>query len=269
MNPRPTRRLSTSPLTRRLGGVAALVAMALTVAPPVTFAQNNTKATRTINVLPMSITSVTVVNGALVATGAVGSNVFTAPVTLALDPHQPGGGACPVLDLSLGPIHLTLLGLKVDTSAICLKITAHQGGGLLGDLLCSIGTQLTGGLSLSGILANLTTDNLALLNTGLTSLLNQAVFTPLTSSSAVTGATCNILNLSLGPLDLNLLGLEVALDNCNNGPITLDITATQNGGLLGSLLCDLSGLLSNPNASLSAIVGKLRDIAAAIGQLVG
>jgi hypothetical protein len=47
---------------------------------------------------------------------------------------------------------------------------------------------------------------------------------------------CPVLDLRLGPLDLNLLGLIVHLD-----PVHLSITADSEGGLLGSLLCSLSG----------------------------
>jgi hypothetical protein len=52
-------------------------------------------------------------------------------------------------------------------------------------------------------------------------------------------AGCDILNLVLGPLDLNLLGLEVRLDR-----VVLDIIATPGAGnLLGNLLCAVAGLL--------------------------
>jgi hypothetical protein len=98
--------------------------------------------------------------------------------------------------------------------------------------------------------------------------LNTAVFGPLTSSTAVTAATCSILSLTLGPLDLTLLGLEVELNNCSGGPVTLAVTATPGGGLLGSLLCDLSNLLKG-HASPTAILTTLRQIAQALGQLLG
>ena len=56
---------------------------------------------------------------------------------------------------------------------------------------------------------------------------------------AAQGGTCDILNLVLGPLDLNLLGLEVHLDR-----VVLDIVArTGAGNLLGNLLCAVAGLL--------------------------
>ena len=50
------------------------------------------------------------------------------------------------------------------------------------------------------------------------------------------GTTCNILDLVLGPLDLNLLGLMVHLDQLH-----LTITAVRGGGILGDLLCGLAG----------------------------
>ena len=51
--------------------------------------------------------------------------------------------------------------------------------------------------------------------------------------------SCEILNLVLGPLDLNLLGLEIHLDQ-----VVLNITAVPGAGnLLGNLLCAIAGLL--------------------------
>ena len=53
---------------------------------------------------------------------------------------------------------------------------------------------------------------------------------------------CSILHLELGPLNLNLLGLQVELDDCAGGPVVVDITAeTGPGNLLGNLLCELLG----------------------------
>ena len=46
----------------------------------------------------------------------------------------------------------------------------------------------------------------------------------------------------LGPLDLNLLRLVVELYGpARNQPVTLTITATRGGGVLGDLFCGLSG----------------------------
>ena len=223
-----------------------------------------------ISVVP-TITSITVNNGQLLASGiataVIKGQTYTAPfsgvpVDIALAADQAGAGACPILDLSLGPISLDLLGLAVQTSPICLKLTAYDNAGLLGDLLCSVANLLNGGLSLSQILAGqslvdpitglvllpgLSAGQIETLLGGLQNLLNgalsnllQAVLTAITPGNAP--HTCAILHLELGPLDLNLLGLEVILDNCNGGPIVVDISGkTGRGRLLGNLLCELLG----------------------------
>ena len=68
-------------------------------------------------------------------------------------------------------------------------------------------------------------------------------------------ASCQILHLELGPLDLNLLGLMVHLDK-----VVLDITAQPGpGNLLGNLLCAIANLLNN-NGPLGAIAGLLNQI---------
>jgi hypothetical protein len=47
--------------------------------------------------------------------------------------------SCQILELDIGPIHLDLLGLVVDLSAIHLDVTAVPGeGNLLGNLLCAL-----------------------------------------------------------------------------------------------------------------------------------
>ena len=57
--------------------------------------------------------------------------------------------------------------------------------------------------------------------------------------SAVAGGSCQILDLVLGPLDLNLLGLKVHLNR-----VVLNIEAAPGAGaLLGNLLCAVAGLL--------------------------
>ena len=67
-------------------------------------------------------------------------------------------------------------------------------------------------------------------------------------------AACEILNLVLGPLDLNILGLEVHLD-----VVKLDITAVPGAGnLLGNLLCAVAGLLDG--GPLAGLLGQLRTL---------
>jgi hypothetical protein len=58
-----------------------------------------------------------------------------------------------------------------------------------------------------------------------------------TPKAAVTPlAICPVLDLALGPVDLNLLGLLLHLDT-----VHLTINADSEGGVLGSLLCSLAG----------------------------
>jgi hypothetical protein len=75
-----------------------------------------------------------------------------------------------------------------------------------------------------------------------------------------TSGTCDILHLDLGPLNLDLLGLEVHLNQ-----VILDIVAQAGAGnLLGNLLCAVTHLLDG-NASLNAIAALLNNILRALG----
>jgi hypothetical protein len=153
---------------------------------------------------------------------------------------------CPVLDLTLGPLDLSLLGLIVHLDKVHLTITADSEGGVLGSLFCSLAGAK---VKLSQSAARLTK---AAQKSGLaTKGMRMAV--PLyqkssgsgssvgTSSSLSPMAICPVLDLTLGPLDLNLLGLMVHLDT-----VHLVITADSEGGVLGSLLCSLAGGRSSP-----------------------
>lgn len=72
-------------------------------------------------------------------------------------------------------------------------------------------------------------------------------------------AVCPILHLDLGPLDLNLLGLTVHLNE-----VVLDITAVPGAGnLLGNLLCAVAGLLDNPSG-LTALLNQILGILAGL-----
>jgi hypothetical protein len=137
---------------------------------------------------------------------------------------------CNVLSLDLKKLSLVLLGLHIDLDEVKLTITADSEGGVLGSLFCSLANS-----------------KVKLQPRKLASRLNSAIKgTPLNSGfgpvplqagqAAADAATCPILDVVLGPLDLNLLGLMVHLDQ-----VHLSITADPNGGVLGSLLCSLAG----------------------------
>jgi len=86
------------------------------------------------------------------------------------------------------------------------------------------------------------------------------------STFAVTQAVCGILNLDIGAIHLDLLGLVVDL-----APFHLDITAVSGAGnLLGNLLCAVAGLL-DPNGFLDTLLGtltQLLDLLSQINQLL-
>jgi hypothetical protein len=85
-----------------------------------------------------------------------------------------------------------------------------------------------------------------------------AIARPISLPVHVIDTSCAILHLDLGPLSLDLLGLQVDLSR-----IVLDITAQAGAGnLLGNLLCAVAGLLDDPgglarllNQILAALLG--------------
>src|SRR5262249_16621757 len=117
----------------------------------------------------------------------------------------------------------------------------------LGELLCSLGNLPNQGLTINQALATFSPSDLSTLLGGITDLLNGALgnlnqATLVSIDQVGVHHTCTILHLELGPLSLTLLGLKIGLDNCANGPVTVDITGvTRQGNLLGNLLCQLLG----------------------------
>jgi hypothetical protein len=80
-----------------------------------------------------------------------------------------------------------------------------------------------------------------------------------------TAPVCQILELDLGPVFLDLLGLQVDLD-----PVHLEINAVSGpGNLLGNLLCALVGLLDPGPGNLDAITQLLTQINALLSQILG
>jgi hypothetical protein len=166
---------------------------------------------------------------------------FSAPVrsltrsTQGTRSTQRANRICDILNLNLAPLRLELLGLIIELDRVVLTIRANSRGGLLGSLLCGLAgpananaqaNRLNNALRRGGISA-LYAATLPLVPTTLPS---PALLPP------VPAGICTVLDLVLGPLDLNLLGLMIHLDR-----VHLRITADPNGGILGSLLCGLAG----------------------------
>jgi hypothetical protein len=143
--------------------------------------------------------------------------------------------SCSVLSLQLDKLALTLLGLNVNLDKVVLTITANAHEGALGSLFCqlahtrvklqsktALARKLTHAVRASGLS---TSDKLL----GFSVPVNRQLQT-------TTGVACPILDLVLGPLHLDLLGLIVDLNQ-----VHLSITADPTGGVLGQLFCSLAG----------------------------
>jgi hypothetical protein len=124
--------------------------------------------------------------------------------------------------------------------------TTADGGTFVGSFTLQRLTSQNGQLAAVGTLTGTITDALG----NVVGTVNQPVTAPL----AATGS-CQILHLVLGPLDLDLLGLQVHLNQ-----VVLDITAQSGpGNLLGNLLCGVAHLLdsSAPASTIANILNRL------------
>jgi hypothetical protein len=138
---------------------------------------------------------------------------------------------------------------KPSSAGITTPVTGTlaNGGAFTGDLNLTQFAVQNGQLVALGTLTGTLTDALG----GVLGTVNQAVTLPV----AATG-TCAILHLTLGPLDLNLLGLMVHLNQ-----VVLNIDAQSGpGNLLGNLLCAVAHLLDG--------TGGLGGIAAILNQIL-
>ena len=166
-----------------------------------------------------------------------------------------------VLELFVAPVHLDLLGLQVDTSPIRVTITANSGDGLV------LGNAVTELINLFNppLPEELDID---FLNMKLEELLDKledqlpgidpAPVDPVPISEG------QILNVTVPPLDLNLLGLVL-----ETSPITVNASAESgDGALLGNVLTtalktldatpeNLSELNTSINSILAKVVGVL------------
>src|SRR5205085_1576971 len=121
------------------------VLSATLLAPPVlgpALVSTATPVQQAASLFPITVNSVSITGVAnnalqLIANATTaGGQSLQIPLTLT---NTTPNAATPILDLHVGAIHLDVLGLKVDTSDICLKITAQPGSGnLLGNLLSDV-----------------------------------------------------------------------------------------------------------------------------------
>jgi hypothetical protein len=141
---------------------------------------------------------------------------------------QARGGRCTILTLTLDTLELELLGLNVTLDKVDLRVTGRRRGGVLGQLFCSLARAKVR-TSQARAAARV---NQELRKTG---RLRPIAFSVPVTAVAAQAPTCQVLDLVLGPLHVNLLGLLVDLNR-----VHLNVTANPAGGVLGRLFCGLA-----------------------------
>ena len=214
----------------RMFGIALVIALGL-VAPAGAQAADNELSMRA------KITSFAAQDGQLVARGILtgtlrnGSAVShdTSRIRFRVSQRR-RGRRCDVLTLNLQQLFLELLGARVQTSAINLELYARRGA-VLGNLFCALSRAE---ISIPRVAAAM---NRKLDGRPLPVMAAEAPV-----RSADHQGTCQVLKLILGPLHLDLLGLNVDLyGKDKQSPVIVTISAAPGHGLLGDLLCSLAG----------------------------
>ena len=161
---------------------------------------------------------------------------------------------CSVLHLELGQLRLQLLGLivsltPVNASSIVLDISANSNEAL-GKLFCQVLQSVQGASTtttaattkatrkLSKVVASRYQSGVMNINVPLTPAAAAATTTSATTTTTAAGPAagqCEVLDLILGPLNLDLLGLVVQLNE-----VELNVSANP-VGTLGTLFCQLAG----------------------------
>ena len=134
-------------------------------------------------------------------------------------------------------------------SALVIPVTA-PGGAFTGTFTLSSFAIQNGQLVANGIISGTDANGVSHFGTVTTAVSST------TSAAAPTAAAaaCSILHLVLGPINLNVLGLQVTTNQ-----IVLDINAISGAGnLLGNLLCDVANLLNNnPTQTLVTLLNQI------------
>jgi hypothetical protein len=140
------------------------------------------------------------------------------------------GRSCRILHLFLKELNLQLLGLTAHLDKVTLDITGQPHGGVLGSLFCKLARAKVAMARVSAVRA---------LNAQVRrhqgSMLRFSANLSPQSTARAAGSVCPVLDLIVGPLNLQLLGLVVDLQK-----VHLNVTATRGGGALGDLFCRLA-----------------------------
>jgi len=234
-----------------------LVLLVLAVAVPASTAE----AAAPQVTMQAKITSFAAVNGRLVARGVMtgtlrsGDSVTkdTARVRFRVSQRR-AGRRCDILTLNLQQLFLQLLGARVETSAINLELYARRGA-ILGNLFCALSRAKV-------VLPRVA----AAMNRKLDGRPLRVMAARSDLRAADHEGSCQVLNLILGPLHLDLLGLNVDLyGKDKQSPVIVTISGLPGHGLLGDLLCALAGG-GNIN-SIASLQGLLKTLGVNISDV--
>ena len=232
--------------------VMSVAAFAATLAPAANAAPRTSRLSLTAKITSFHATAAGVVaTGVFSGTLRSGSGVshHSAPVRFAVL-TKAGSARCNILTLHLAPVYLALLGLQVQTSTINLNVYAARGE-VLGNLFCALSrAKISFPKAARDLNAQLHGRPLQVM---------AASDTLPAGTAAAAPVACQVLKLVLGPLHLNLLGLEVDLyGQTTTSPVVVTINAIPSQGLLGQLLCGLAG--GTGINSLSGLQGLLSSL---------
>jgi hypothetical protein len=240
--------------------VAVFSALALAAVIALPASANTSSSTRRVTsqrlALSAKITSFrataagVVANGTLTGKLSSGTGVSrdSAPVRFAVVAAS-RNQRCNVITLRLAPLDLELLGVQVQTSYISLDVYALRGR-VLGDLFCALAHAK---VSFPKVARDLNS------RLGGRSMQVLGATDSMPAHSAAQPASCQVLKLVLGPLHLDLLGLNVDLyGQTKANPVVVTIDAVPSQGLLGQLLCGLAGGTGvNSLSGLQSLLGSL------------
>jgi hypothetical protein len=175
----------------------------------------------------------------LVATGRVSGTLtdnkgHVAQITQVVQLTASSGGAgCKVLHLDLKELTLQLLGLNAHLDRVVLDITGNHSG-ILGKLFCKLSQAKVASAGAARATAAALNATLARHSRqGQHALRFSAGFSAVKATASA--PSCQVLDLVVGPLNLELLGLVVDLQR-----VHLNISAVRGQGALGDLFCTLA-----------------------------
>jgi hypothetical protein len=216
-------------------GVAVALAVSASPALPATQSAKPARLTVGVRVVHLAAAGRTLRGTGIVTATLTNQAGQTSTIRSRVAFTAAAGRDCHILTLTLNKLHLSLLGLNVDLAKVVLTITGipsgHPGGGVLGSLFCSLANTRLAADRRAAAARALSAD----LQRQPNRVLRFTVYLQPNATTRQAGATCPVLDLVLGPLHLNLLGLVVDLNQ-----VHLTVTATQGGGILGNLFCSLS-----------------------------